>query len=48
MIVSNKVRVKTNQEQEKRPAQPEVAKAGQENIETVHEPKPIQTARIIY
>jgi hypothetical protein len=39
-----KVRVRTINQHKKRACPARVAEAGQENIETVHEPKPIQTA----
>jgi hypothetical protein len=43
--LDTRVRVRTEKRRKKKKACPaRVAKAGQENIRTVHEPKPIQTA----
>ena len=47
-LVNIKVRVSTNKRQKKRACPARVAEAGQENIETVHEPKPIQAADTLW
>ena len=39
-----RVRVSTKERRKKKACPARVAEAGQENIETVHEPKPIQAA----
>jgi hypothetical protein len=50
-IVSNNiyigVRVSGNQKHKKMACSARVAEAGQENIETVHEPEPIQAANTL-
>ena len=43
LLIATKVRVRTWKVRKKRGLPSPRAEAGQENIETVHEPKPIQT-----
>jgi hypothetical protein len=45
LLTNIKVRVSPINRHKKRACPARVAEAGQENIETVHEPKPIQTAK---
>ena len=44
LILNSRVRVRTLKWRKKKACPARVAEAGQENIETVHEPKPIQAA----